>query len=134
MGRNQERIEGTWAIVSVGRPNRSIEYQKQLLRDEVLGVARHAAVEIVEGVWNGEVELGLRIHGPFAQNLAEEIAYRHEQDAYINARDGLAVLHVASEGFKGGAIFTRMVDVDSEGDLADDYTQLASGARFRLLP
>ena len=136
MSRNQDRIEGQYAIVSAYRKGALDNLDKHRTALKWL-LARGAIVEQLFGQWEGEHERSIRIHGPKAAMLAHIIATDYKQDAFIVVENGEAVLYSWSSetdklGFFPSATFTRMVEVDSNVPTADNYSETMDGFAFRF--
>ncbi len=133
MNKNQDRIEGEWAIVSTRRSDEVNDGQFQDAESVLVELAYQGIpAELVFGTWNGVRELSLRLHGPGSLKAAAKVALDYDQAALIHAKGGVAYLHPVEKNYARGKAFTRMVEVaDTE---ADDYTELGNGFKFRLLP
>lgn len=138
MGRNQNRIEGEYAIVSVFRQGRT-------------GLANHGAhnvemalllksggiIEQLRGRWNGQDELSIRVYGPNSAAVAAEIALEYDQEAFLVVGGGVATLWGRTDAYLAGeALFEPIETYTSlieDADATDNYSETMGGFRFRFV-
>lgn len=130
MGRNQNRIEGQYAIVSVFQGRFGDE---RLHLDEIRTLLQAGAtIEQLRGRWNGQDELSIRIYGPNSAAVATEIAIEYEQDAFIVVEGGVATLWGRPVGdvFEAIETYTALIE---DADATDNYSETMRGFRFRFV-
>jgi hypothetical protein len=126
--KNQNRIEGTFAIVSAHRTFATAQTNRKN-HAELVSMALEAGVplEVLQGQWDGKRELSVRVQGTNAANFARKAAQKFVQDAYITASNGVATLIDIPTGTM--THFKEMVEVQ---DVTDNYSETMSGFRFRF--
>jgi hypothetical protein len=125
---NQNRIEGTFAIVSAFQRDKDHESNLKNhfdLIDHALSAG--IPVEVLHGRWDGEDELSMRLHGVGASDFACRAAILYQQDAFITASNGVATMIDCRTGAM--VHFKEAVEVADE---SDNYSETMTGFRFRF--
>ena len=132
MRRNQNRIEGRYAIVSV-MGGRDMARDVRLHHSETRALLEAGAtIEQLKGRWNGQEELSIRIYGPNSATVAAEIALEYNQVAFIAVENGAATLWGRVDGgiFESVDTYTSLIE---DADATDNYSETMSGFRFRFV-
>jgi hypothetical protein len=139
MARKQDRIEGSYTIVSTDGPNWARgEYTMAAVR---MAWAAGCSVAVAVGVWDSVTEESLIITGPGHAAVGERIALEFLQEAYIVVGDGRATLmgdNGPGEDPTGGpgthtysplTVWTRAVDRTTQRG----YTRLPGGRELAFV-
>lgn len=137
MSRNQTRIEGQYAIVSVMNGHTdSIDIQSHHSETRAL-LEAGATIEQLKGRWQGQDELSIRIHGPNSATIAAEIALEYDQKAFLVVSGGVATLWSITNAIgPGEALYAPTETYNSiieDADATDNYSETMSGFRFRFV-
>lgn len=120
---NQNRIEGSYTIVSTYRPGRIQDSMSAVKYAWDSGLS----VALVVGVWLGEREESLMLTGFKHAWVGRELACIHKQDAYITVEDGKATLYIWNgHAYVVGNTWNKQIDRTTE----DSYTVMPSGRQF----
>lgn len=128
MNRNQNRIEGTYSIVSASRGASALEDFNNTNSAIQYALSKGCAVELVVGFYQDNQELSLRISGINSTFVARNLADVYTQDSFIVVAHGVATLYSGIHNVTLAVWNEQFDGVDAKGN----GTMLANGHAFHF--